>query len=592
MEFMPAERTSICGFTWSIPTGSDVDGVPWSPDAGDDELPWYVTDIMTRRGIPSAHDFFRPSLRAVMPDPELALSGMTEAVKIFVSAVMKGKKVAILGDYDVDGATSTAMLLRWLRLVGRKDAIFHIPHRMNEGYGPSIFAVNKLHGEGASLLVIVDSGTLSFEPIKRARELGMDVVVIDHHEPGENGSLPDATVINPKLPTNDGSLSHLCSAGLVFMFLVAVNRLARQMKWFNSKRKEPTLSSLLGLVALGTVADIVPLKSLNRAYAQLGFPHMADIPGLAALRDILSKRSQNKDSEIQWNAYSCGFLFGPCINAAGRISDTRLGTILLSEDNYDKAAEIAETLVKLNAERQDIQRVMIEECENMVDDPGPSDDVIVLHNQSWHPGVIGICASKIKDRFNRSTVIIGENGKGSARSVNGFNMGKALLRAKESGLLIAGGGHAAAGGLTINPARLDEFIAFMRSESKGMKRPPIEIDLVLRIGELTTDMIHAFESFQPFGMGNPKPRIAITGGRIDRIQILKGKHIKARLVEGRDSVEVIAFNSVGTTLGDGLVVCEGQMVDLLAELAINSYGGAEKIQLKPVDAMIAFDLEA
>lgn len=541
-----------------------------------------VVAIAARRGAGDVAAFLEPSLRHFMPDPSV-LSGMDEAVDRFARAVRGRERVAILGDYDVDGATSTALLLRYLRLAGCHDAIFHIPHRLNEGYGPNVPAVQGLQARGATLLVIADSGTSTsaFPPIAWARENGMDVVVLDHHEPNEDGSLPPAVVVNPKLPSNDGSLSYLCTAGLAFLFLVGVNRQLRNEGFYvPGERPEPKLTDLLGLVALGTVADVVPLVGLNRAYVSLGVDQMPLIPGLAALM------SEAGDGAL--TSHACGFVYGPCINAAGRIHDTRLGTILLSSDDADEYGPLAKELVELNRQRQDMQKEMVASCIEKVGDRGPEDAVIVVYDPSWHPGVVGLGASKVKDRFDRSAVVIGKDGKGSGRSVEGFNMGKAFLKAAASGLLKKGGGHAAAAGLTIDPARVDEFRAFLNEESRGIVRPPTKLDMAVRIGGLSVDAIEDFELLGPFGMGNPKPRVAFHGGILDDVRLLKEKHVKARLVlaSARARIDVILFNGVGTPLGEALRLAEGHYVDILGEASINEYGGRTTVQVKPHDAMI------
>ena len=555
------------------------------PSAGD--ISPEVVAIAARRGVSDISAFFRPSLRAAMPDPS-SLSGMDEAVARFAAAVRGGERVAVFGDYDVDGATSTALLLRWLRLCGLRDAMFHIPQRLTEGYGPNIPAIEALRAAGATLLVIADSGTGAMAQIARAREIGLDVLVLDHHEPNEDGSLPDAVVVNPKLPSNDGSLSYLCTAGLVFLFLAAANRSLRDSGFFAPPGPpEPKLQNLLGLVALGTVADVVPLKGLNRAYVHLGLSRMHFVPGLAALRDAVNA-GREEEKRIGWTAYACGFSFGPCINAGGRISDTTQGTRLLSTDDPGEARAVAEELVALNAVRQEMQREMVARCvENVAaDDVAGDDAVIVIHDEAWHPGVVGLGASKVKDHFDRSAVVIGKGGKGSGRAVEGYGMGRSFLRAAERGLLLKGGGHAAAAGLTIDPARIPEFRAFMQEESRGTVRPPTQVDLVVPVGGLGYAAVDDFELLAPFGMGNPRPRVAVTGGVLEDVRLLKEKHVKGRLVTGRHRMDFILFNGAGTPLGEKLRAADGHRVDLLGELSVNEYGGRTCVQIKPTDAMV------
>ena len=420
----------------------------------------------------------------------------------------------------------------------------------------------------------------------------MDVLVLDHHEPNEDGSLPDAIVVNPKLPSNDGSLSYLCTAGLAFLFLVAVNREMRRSGAFARMGvEEPKLQGLLGLVALGTVADVVPLKGLNRAYVALGLSEMDKIPGLVALRAAINE-GREESKAVGWNVNACGFSFGPCINAGGRISDTRQGTCLLVTDDGAEAAGIAAALVELNRERQEMQRRMVDHCIGGISQPERDDAVIVVHDQEWHPGVVGLGASKVKDHFDRSAVVIGRDGKGSGRSVEGFSIGKAFLKAYEKGIILKGGGHAAAGGLTVDPDRIDELREFLNSASAGLVRPPTQIDLDVPVGGIPADAVRDLELLAPFGMGNPRPRVAVTGGVLDGTWVLKEKHVKARLVDGRSQVDLILFNGVGTKLGEALLLAEGHRVDVMGELSLNEYAGRVRVQVKPADIMVGEAISA
>jgi single-stranded-DNA-specific exonuclease len=545
-----------------------------------EKVPREVVEIAVRRGVEDVAAFLEPSLRAFMPDPS-TMTGMDDAVARFVQAIEQRERIAVFGDYDVDGATSTAVLIRYLRMVGVDDSIFYIPQRLTEGYGPNSPAMDKLHAQGTRLVVIVDSGTTAFEPIQRAVDLGMEVIVIDHHEPKETGELPPAHVVNPKRVEEDGSLAHLCTAGLALMFLVGVNRKLRNDGYFaRTGVSEPVLSDLLGIVALGTVADVVPLRTLNRAFVALGLRQMGKIAGIRALVEATG--------QDEFSARTCGFVFGPCINAGGRISDTMQGARLLITDDEDEAREIATRLFELNRERQQMQKEMVADCIRSVEESNSDDAVIVAFNQNWHPGVVGLGASKVKDHFDRSAVVIGQDGKGSGRSVDGFNIGKAFIKAVEAGLLKKGGGHAAAGGLTIDPALLPEFRAFMNEQAKGLERPPTKVDIALPVGGLTQRGVEAFELLAPFGMGNAKPRIAFTGGVLDEVRILKGTHVKGRIssMDGSASIDFILFGGVGTPLGDALIGAEGRFVDIMGEAGLNTYGGVTKIQVRPDDAMI------
>lgn len=555
-------------------------------------VPPDVCEIAARRGVVDVAAWLEPSLRAFMPNPS-DLVGMDAAAARFCDAVEGGETVAVLGDYDVDGATSTSTLLRWLRLAGAPEPTFHIPDRMTEGYGPNNGAIDMLRARGATLLVIADSGTQAFDQVAHARSIGFDVVILDHHEPKEDGSLPDAVVVNPKRLDCDQSLSYLCTAGLAFFFLVAANRRLRESGYFvRTGIPEPRLVELLGLTALGTVADVVPLKGLNRAFVALGLDCMPLIPGLLALKTAINLGREGTGREVDWTAHGCGFNFGPCINAGGRISDTKLGTRLLTSEDPDECEAISQRLVELNKERQELQKEMVAQCVERVAAEDTDWPVIVVYDESWHPGVVGLGASKVKDEFDRSAVVIGEGGKGSGRSVDGFNIGRAFLRAAAAGLIIKGGGHSAAGGLTIDPTRISELRAFLAEEAKDIQRPATRVDLLRRVGEISVESVEAFEMCAPFGMGNPRPRIAITGGVLDGVRILKDKHVKARLRLGRNVVDIIMFNAVGTRLGEALRAAEGRWVDCLGEISLNEYLGRVTLQVKPDDIMVGAAVSA
>lgn len=576
---------SALGRRWEL-REAEASSVPALSLRDGTRVPPEVSEVAARRGVVDVRSWLEPSLRAFMPNPS-DLVGLDEAVERFCAAVENGETVAILGDYDVDGATSTSTLLRWLRMAGAAKATFHIPDRMTEGYGPNNGAISMLRERGASLLVIADSGTQAFAQVTHAREIGFDVVILDHHEPKEDGTLPDALVVNPKRLDCDQSLSYLCTAGLALLFLVGANRRLRQTGYFERAGiPEPRLVELLGLTALGTVADVVPLKGLNRAYVALGLEAMPLIPGLRALKQAINEGREGQGREVDWTSHGCGFNFGPCINAGGRISDTKLGTRLLTSEDSEECADIAGRLVELNRQRQELQKEMVGQCVERVAADNQDWPVIVVYDPDWHPGVVGLGASKVKDQFDRSAVVIGQGGKGSGRSVDGFNIGRAFLRAVEAGLLIKGGGHAAAGGLTVDPERIGELREFLAKEAEGLERPATKVDLARGVNDVSVDAVEAFELCAPFGMGNPRPRIAVTGGILEGVRLLKDKHVKARLRSGGATVDLILFNGVGTRLGEAIQAAEGRFLDVMGEASLNEYGGRVSIQVKPEDVMV------
>lgn len=534
--------------------------------------------VAAGRGVTDLAAFFRPTFAKAMPDP-LSLRDMDRAIGLFADAVESKRTIGIIGDYDVDGATSTAILVRFLGMLGHDRVAWRIPHRIREGYGPNDGLVEAMAAEdGVELLMIVDSGTAAVGPIARARELGLDVVVLDHHEAG--AELPDAVLVNPKRPDEDRSFDYLCTAGLAFLFAVGVARELRTRGAIGIM----DLRGLLGLVALGTVADVVPLVGLNRAYVYLGLDRLGELPGIAALAEVTR--------EAHFTAHACGFVFGPCVNAAGRLDDMRLGAELLMTDDPARAAELAGQLNELNLERRNIQKAAVEEAKELASARSAGEGVLVLADPNWHPGIVGLVASKVKDAFDRPAVVVGEGGKGSCRSVDGFDMGAAIIEARESGILEKGGGHAMAAGLTVAPDRIEELREFLCRKAEGFEHPPAPLDLVLPCGGLTVAMAEGFERLAPFGQGNTKPRVAVVGGYVRKVMVMKGLHVKAWLSGADGETEVIAFNSVDTPIGEALKGAEGRYADVYGVVECSTWNGVVKAVLKPEDVMLGRDMDA
>lgn len=557
---------SVRGKDWGVPASVSVD----APDGVEAE----AAAIARRRGVVDVDAYFRPSLVSAMPDPD-RMENMAEAVRLVCDAVQAGGKIGIYGDYDVDGATSVALVLRWLRLVGR-DAVFHIPDRIAEGYGVSVGGVERLYADGVRFLIVVDSGTTAVEALARAAELGLSTVVFDHHDLGS--IRPQAIIVNPKL-SSEREFDYLCSAGIVFLMLVGANR-ELERRGFFVDRVKPDLRKLLGLVALGTVADVVPLVGLNRAYVATGVARMDEIEGMRAL--------VRATGQVEYTVGALGFVFGPCINAAGRIDDTRLGTVLLSSDDSAECDHVAADLARINRERQEIQKRMVDEAiERAAAEHAETDPVIVIHGEGWHPGVVGLAASKLREVFDRPAVVIGEYGKASCRSVEGFDLGAAVIAARESGILITGGGHPMAAGFTIDPARVAEFRAFITPLAAAAIRPPTAVDIVVHAGLLTPDLVDALKSLAPFGAGNPNARIAVVGGIVRRIYEIKGRHLKFFLRGPHGETQAILFNGIGTPFGEALRRVEGCCVDMLGTASIDTYNGINTATLKPEDAIVA-----
>jgi single-stranded-DNA-specific exonuclease len=552
-----------------------------------------LSDLLARvlagRGVTSgsleAH--LRPALRTMMPDPS-CLTDMDRAAERLAEAVQRGESIALFGDYDVDGATSVAVVARFLIGLGCTP-IIHIPDRIFEGYGPNIQAIRALAGRGTTLLVTVDCGTVSHEPLAEARRLGLDTIVVDHHQTG--ASLPEAVaVVNPKRQDDLSGLEHLAAVGLAFLLCVATNRALRRRAHF-AQRKEPDLLALLPLVALGTVCDVVPLTGLNRAFVQKGLIAMGreGVPGLRAL--AVAARSLGR-----YGAYQLGFLLGPRINAGGRIGRADLGARLLMTEDAEEAEAIAAELDRLNTERQAIEAEILADAMAQGEAAlmrHPDAAVVVAHGVRWHPGVVGIVASRLKERFNRPALAIAMNehgiGTGSGRSIDGVDLGAAVRGALDAGLLEKGGGHAMAAGLTLRQERLTEIVDFFKTQLADSSRRANEtaflsVDCALSAAAATSELLHSLERAGPFGAGNPEPRFALPHHSVRNARVVGKSHIRVSLAasDGR-LVSGIAFRAAGTPLGD-ILLQHGRPLHVAGMLRRDDWGGRERIDFCVQDA--------
>ncbi len=543
--------------------------------------------VLAGRGIAAseAARFLAPRLRDAMPDPD-TLQDMPRAAERLADAVRARENVAIFGDYDVDGACSSVLLATWLEAGGARTRI-HIPDRIFEGYGPNIDAIRALREGGASLLVCVDCGTASHEPLAEARRLGMDVIVLDHHQAPE--TLPEVTaLVNPNRQDDLSGLGSLCAAGVTFMAAVAANRLLRR-----EGRGEVDLVAMLDLVALATVADVVPLQGLNRAFVAQGLKVMRERgrPGLAALFDIARL---DRPPE----AWHLGFLVGPRINAGGRIGDAAMGARLLKTQDETEARALAQRLDELNRERQAVEQGMLAEAEaqalalvGLAEDQGA---VLVTADAGFHPGVVGLVAARLKERFQRPAfaIAIQENGlaTGSGRSIPGVDLGKAVRTAVENGLLVKGGGHAMAAGITVRTGEIEAFRTYLE-ESMGAAvaaaraGAALKIDAAMTPASATLDLMSEIESAGPFGQGNPEPVFAFPAVRIvEAFEVGQG-HLKLRLMGG-DGARLggVAFRAVGQPLGQALLKAKGEKVHICGHLAVDRWGGRENLELRISDA--------
>jgi len=578
-------------------------GRRWVTRASDDRLamalaqrlgiPEIAARVMAARGIDldSAERFLSPTLREEMPDPA-AFADMEAAAERLARAVTAGEPVVVFGDYDVDGATASAVMYRALAGAGGKASIY-IPDRIEEGYGPNAPAMRKLAADGARLIVTVDCGTTAFGALDAAAAEGLDVVVVDHHE--AEAGLPKANaVINPKrVEGGTPAYAHLAAVGLSFVLAAATFRKLRQEGWFSGNRKEPDLLGLLDIVALGTVCDMVPLTGLNRAFVHQGLKIMArrNNPGLAALADVAG-------IDEAPGAYHLGFVFGPRINAGGRVGESDLGARLLSSDAADEVAAIAKRLDSHNRERQAIEAEMLADAmsraERMVAERDPA--ALIVAGEGWHPGVIGIVASRLKDAFNRPACVValnGEEGSGSGRSVAGVDLGQSVIAARQKGLLTKGGGHMMAAGFSLERANLPALTEFIEDRvahqmaASGFA-PTQTIDGRLKAAAANAELIEAISRVGPFGTANPEPRFVLADVTLQFADIVGENHVRCRIEDdSRGRLDAIAFRCVGGELGDLLLHQSKPRLHVAGKLRMNTWQGRSTPQLIIDDAALA-----
>lgn len=596
---------SISGLAWRWRGGNmDMSGRFGAMGGLSDDL---VDQLLLSRGVP--HDDLerhrRPTLRDFLPDPSL-FRDMDVAARRLAEAVVRGEAITVYGDYDVDGATSAALLLRLLRALGVEGQAY-IPDRLLEGYGPSGEALVRLGREGSQLIVTVDCGAMAHEALGQARDAGIDVIVVDHHKCSPE--LPPAVaLVNPnRLDEADEAAAHghLAAVGVAFLLAVATVRVLRARGWFD-QRPVPDLMALLDLVALGTVADVAQLKGLNRAFVAQGLKVMAKRAnvGISALIDASRIARAPTASDL-------GFALGPRINAAGRIGDSSLGVRLLTTENPDEASDIATRLSALNDERRAIEQAVQEAAEAQVE-AQHNRAVIVVAGLGWHPGVIGIVAGRIKEKTGKPTLVIALDdggqgdadgpdagmdagmGKGSGRSIPGVDLGAAIIAAREAGFLTKGGGHAMACGLTIAPDKvepladwLDERLA--RDVARARAAQSLALDLSLSPGGLTPALVEALEGAGPYGVGWPGPRVAVGPVRLVKCDLVGNDHVRA-IVAGPDgrSFKAMAFRAAQTELGQTLLHGgKGRQFWLAGRARLDDWGSRPAAELHIEDAAFA-----
>ncbi|MGH6743384.1 MULTISPECIES: single-stranded-DNA-specific exonuclease RecJ [unclassified Novosphingobium] len=554
-----------------------------------------VTQILLSRGVPR-EDLDRhrsPSLRSFLPDPS-EFRDMDAAAERLAQAVMTGETMTVYGDYDVDGATSAALLILLLRGLGH-DARYYIPDRLLEGYGPSGEALVRIAGEGSSLIVTVDCGAMAHEALEMAHQAGVDVIVVDHHKCAPE--LPRATaLVNPnRLDESElaAGHGHLAAVGVAFLLAVATVRTLRRRGFFE-KRSEPDLFALLDLVALGTVADVAALHGLNRALVAQGLKVMArrDNIGMAALIDASRLSRAPTCSDL-------GFALGPRINAGGRVGESTLGVRLLTTTDPDEAQDIAAQLSRLNDERRGIEQVVQEAAEAQIERQH-NRAVMVLSGAGWHPGVIGIVAGRIKEKTGKPTLVIAMdadeagNGKGSGRSIPGVDLGAAIIAARQAGLLVAGGGHAMAAGLTVAPDKLEALSEWLDAllaadVSRASANQSMLLDLALAPRGLTPELVEKLESAGPFGMGWPGPRVAVGPVHVIKADTVGADHVRL-IVGGQDGgrFKAMAFRSAETEMGQALLhASQGRRLWLAGRAKIDDWGSRPQAELHIDDAAFA-----
>lgn len=547
--------------------------------AQDTNLPPALCSVLARRGVSAqeAPSFLEPKLADLLPDPR-SMKDMQIAATRFLQAVSARQRIAIFADYDVDGGTSGALLITWLRDLGLT-ATLYVPDRIDEGYGPNDEAMAALAAEH-DLIICVDCGTLSHAPIAAAS--AADVIVLDHHLGGE--TLPDCVaVVNPNRQDESGDLAHLCAASVVFLMLVEANRQMRE-----DGARGPDLMAMLDLVALGTVADVAPLIGVNRALVRQGLKVMARRArvGVVALSDV-------SRMDAAPNTYHLGFLLGPRVNAGGRIGQADLGARLLATDNPDEARAMAERLDQLNTERRDIEAAVRAAATAQAEEHGLDAPLVWAAGEGWHPGVVGIVASRLKESTNRPAIVIGldgEEGKGSGRSISGVDLGASIQKLVAEGLLLKGGGHKMAAGLTVARdqlegamARLSELLAKQGAGNAGPA--DLKVDGLLMPGAASVELVQEIEQAGPFGAGAPAPRFAFPEVEIRFAKRVGDSHLKINFSDGLGArIDAIAFGAFDSPLGAALESHGGARFHLAGRLEINSWGGRQSVQLRLEDA--------
>ena len=569
---------SVKNFYWQVIEQDLKDVLSLTQKLGISEVLARILIGREIKGISEAKNFLHPKIKNLMPNPFL-LKDMEKAANRIANAIIQKEKIVIYADYDVDGATSSAVLKRFFHNLGVEVDIY-IPCRFSEGYGPNVEAFKKLINEGNQLIITADCGTVASEPIKYAQDNGVDVIVIDHHL--VQGTLPNAyAIVNPNRIDEDFQYKEMAAVGVVFFVITAIRSVLRKMGYFKDKSiKEPNIIQYLDLVALGTVCDVMPLTGINRVFVQHGLYLMENRNnlGLNVLADLLEMNNKPY-------AYHLGYAIGPRINAGGRVGKGHLGSTLLSTDSYEEAYQIAINLEKYNEQRKTIESTAYEEAiERIKINNYEANSIILALSNNWHLGILGILASRIKEKYQKPAFVISLKngiGKGSSRSIKGVDIGVNIMLAKQKGLLIKGGGHAMAGGFTIEENKINEFYDFLLSkvpkndntEQIYKQAKTLKIDAHITISSVNIELLNELEKAEPFGEGNKKPRFVITNVVIIKSWIISEHHIMFIVKDDilSNSMKCILFRGVSTSYGNDLLNSTGKKADMVGYLQRNFF---------------------
>lgn len=581
---------SVLGKNWRMPVPDDA---LISQIVRQHRLPEILARILAGRGleVDAISGYLAPRLKDSFPDPS-SFKDMDLAAQQVWDAIEAGCKVAVFADYDVDGATSAAQLLGWAKALEQAWTIY-VPDRVDEGYGPNTEAFRQLQEQGVELVITVDCGAAAHQPLQAAADMGLAVIVVDHHLMDDHFPPADA-LINPNRPDDESGCGHLAAAGVSFVFLAALNREGRRRGAFENQ-SEPDLLGFLDLAALGTICDVVPLHGFNRAIVAQGLKVMSDWsrPGLKALAQIASV-------EGEASTYHAGFVIGPRINAGGRVGQSDLGTRLLSSENAEDVAGIASELDRFNRERREIEARVLDEAMAQVQSQAADRSILVAAGDGWHPGVIGVVAGRIKERFDKPAIVIGIDrgqlpalGKGSGRSVEGVNLGGAIAAAREAGLLLAGGGHAMAGGLTVDADGINALVEFLDTRlepelAAAHEARMLKLDGILSAAGVTLELVDEMARLAPFGQGNPEPRIVVPELRVAFAKRVGTDHVRVSLA-ARDGTQVqaICFRCADTPLGETLLAAGDGFWHVAGRVKINEWQGRKTVQLQVEDMAAA-----